>query len=159
MSGKRGYAALLLMLSSLSAAAATTNLTIRGNILLPPPCVINGEQTIEVDFTDEVMTTRVDGINYRQPVPYSLECAGSSSNALKMQIQGMEAGFVGALQTTIGNLGIALSRDGQAMPVNSWLDFSPTDPPKLFATLVKRPGTTLKANPFTAGATMVVDYQ
>ncbi len=154
-----GLAGLILVLSMSSAIAATSNLTISGNILLPPPCVINGDQIITVDFTNEVMTTRVDGINYRQPVPYTLECSASSTNALKMQIQGMDAGFAGALQTSKGDLGIALSSDSQAVPVNSWLNFTLPNQPKLFATLVKRPGTTLTAGHFTSGATMVVDYQ
>jgi type 1 fimbria pilin len=45
------------------------------------------------------------------------------------------------------------------MPVNSWLNFTLPDQPKLFATLVKRPGGTLTAGYFTSVATMVVDYQ
>lgn len=154
-----GFAGLILVLGMSSAVAATSNLTISGNILLPPPCVINGDQTITVDFTNEVMTTRVDGINYRQPVPYTLECSAGNTNALKMQIQGMDAGFAGALQTSKGDLGIALSSDSQVMPVNSWLNFTLPDQPKLFATLVKRPGSTLTAGYFTSAATMVVDYQ
>ncbi|HGM5492527.1 TPA: fimbrial protein [Serratia fonticola] len=162
MSGTRYYAALLislLLFNGSSAIAATSTLNISGNILLPPPCEINGQETISVDFTDQVMTTRVDGINYRQPVLYKLDCTTSSSNALKMKIQGMDAGFSGALQTTITNLGIVLSTDSQTMPVNSWLNFSLPSQPNLFATLVKRPGTMLKAADFTAAATMVVDYQ
>lgn len=162
MSGKRHYAALLislLLFNGSPAMAATSMLNISGNIILPPPCVINGADPISVDFTDEVMTTRVDGTNYRQPVIYKLDCTTSSSNALKMKIQGMAAGFGGALQTTSANLGIILSTDSKKMPVNSWLNFNLPDPPTLFATLDKRPGTTLKAEPFTATATMVVDYQ
>ena len=162
MSRKRYYAVLLislLLLNGSSAMAATSTLRISGNILLPPPCVINGSDPISVDFTDEVMTTRVDGTNYRQAVPYTLSCTGSISNALKMKIQGMDAGFGGTLQTTSANLGIIFTTDSKKMPVNSWLNFNLPDPPKLFATLDKRPGTTLKAEPFTAAATMVVDYQ
>ncbi|CAM4236592.1 fimbrial protein [Serratia silvae] len=154
-----GLAGLVLVLGMSAAIAATSNLTISGNILLPPPCVINGDQLITVDFTNEVMTTRVDGINYRQPVPYTLECSAGNTNALKMRIVGVDAGFAGALYTSKGDLGIALTNDSQAMPVNSWLNFTLPNQPKLFATLVKRPGTTLSGGPFTAGATMVIDYQ
>lgn len=162
MNGKGFRAALLaalLISGGQTAVAATSSLSISGNILLPPPCVINGDHVITVDFTNEVMTTRVDGINYRQPVPYTLECSASSTNALKMQIQGIGAGFAGALQTTKGDLGIALSSDNQGVPVNSWLNFTLPNQPNLFATLVKRPGTTLSGGTFTAAATMVVDYQ
>ena len=154
-----GLAGLILVLGMSSALAATSNLNIFGNIILPPPCVINGDQMITVDFTDEVMTTRVDGINYRQPVPYTLECSAGSTNALKMQILCTEAGFAGALLTSKYDLGIALSSDAQAIPVNSWLNYTLPNKPNLFATLVKRPGTTLTAGYFTSVATMVVDYQ
>lgn len=154
-----GLVSLALVLGTSAAIAATSNLTIRGTIILPPPCEINGEQIITVDFTDEVLTTRVDGINYRQPVIYTLKCSVGSTSALKMRIEGPSAGFAGALYTSKDNLGIALTNDNQAMPVGSWLNFTSTNQPKLFATLVKRPGATLKGGPFTALATMVIDYQ
>lgn len=162
MTVKRYYTAVLItvfLLSCRYAIAATTTLNITGTILLPPPCVINGDQEISVNFTDEVMTTKVDGINYRQPVIYTLACSGASANALKMQIRGIDSGFVNSLQTSNTNLGIALSSDGLTLPVNSWLNFNLPNQPALFATLVKRPGTTLKAGLFTATATMLVDYQ
>ncbi len=162
MSRTRFRAALLTVLLAVgcqTADAVTTTLNVTGNIILPPPCVINGDQLIAVDFTNEVMTTRVDGINYRQQVPYTLVCTGQTSNALKMQILGMDAGFQGALQTTKGDLGIALSNGDQPMPINSVLNFTLPDQPNLFATLVKRPGTTLTAGDFAAGATMVINYQ
>lgn len=41
-----------------------------------------------MNFGDEVMTTRIDGSNYRRPVNYTLTCNGQSSNALKLQVQG-----------------------------------------------------------------------
>lgn len=162
MTGKRYYTAGIitaLILICQPVVAATTTLNITGTILLPPPCVINGDQEISVNFTDEVMTTKVDGINYRQPVNYRLACSGASANALKMQIRGIDSGFVNSLQTSNADLGIALSSDGQALPVNSWLNFNLPNQPALFATLVKRPGTTLKAGLFMATATMLVDYQ
>jgi type 1 fimbria pilin len=148
-----------LILSCQYAVAATTTLNITGTILLPPPCVINGDQEISVNFTDEVMTTKVDGINYRQPVIYTLSCTAASANTLKMQIRGINSGFANSLQTSNTDLGIALSSDTLALPVNSWLNFNLPSQPALFATLVKRPGATLKAGVFTATATILVDYQ
>lgn len=40
-----------------------------------PPCTVNDNKPIEVDFGD-VMTTRIDGSNYRQQVNYTLSCTG-----------------------------------------------------------------------------------
>lgn len=140
-------------------SAATTTLTIQGTILLPPPCVINGDAPISVSF-DEVLTTRVDGFNYRKPVEYSLQCTAASSNALKMMIQGGSAGFGnGALQTSIPNLGINLETETSAFPVNTWLNFTFPQQPKLYAVPVKLPGSSLRADGFSAAATMIVDYQ
>lgn len=76
----------LLALVQLS-AEANTLVNVRVTVL-SPPCVINGGQPIEVNFGDEVMTTRIDGSNYRRPVNYTLTCNGQSSNALKLQVQG-----------------------------------------------------------------------
>ncbi len=139
--------------------ATMTMLSIQGTILLPPPCVINGEKPISITF-NEVLTTRVDGKNYRQQVPYTLQCNAASSNALRMMITGGDAGFGnGALRTDIDDLGINLEADSSAFPVNTWLIFYLPEQPKLFAVPIKRPGSTLSARPFNAAATMVVDYQ
>ncbi|MDU7767913.1 MAG: fimbrial protein [Serratia marcescens] len=88
----------LLALVQLS-AEANTLVNVRVTVL-SPPCVINGGQPIEVNFGDEVMTTRIDGSNYRRPVNYTLTCNGQSSNALKLQVQGAAAGFDGQLLRT-----------------------------------------------------------
>ncbi|EII5453535.1 fimbrial protein [Salmonella enterica] len=161
---KRRYGSQMLWLAmgiamSASLPASTTTLTIQGTILLPPPCVINGDAPISVSF-DEVLTTRVDGSNYRKQVKYTLQCTLASSNALKMMIQGGSAGFGnGALQTSIPDLGINLETDRGTFPVNSWLNFTFPQQPTLYAVPVKRPGSTLRAAGFSAAATMIVDYQ
>lgn len=161
---KRRYGLYVLCLAlgiavSASLSASTTTLTIQGTILLPPPCVINDDAPISVSF-DEVLTTRVDGSNYRKRVKYTLQCKSASSNALKMMIQGGSAGFGnGALQTSIPNLGINLETDSGAFPVNTWLNFAFPQQPTLYAVPVKRPGSTLSAAGFSAAATMIVDYQ
>lgn len=51
---------------------ADTNLIIRATIIAPPPCVINGGGTLDVPFGNDLQTSRVDGVNYRRNVPYTV---------------------------------------------------------------------------------------
>ncbi|VTR51606.1 putative minor fimbrial subunit StfE [Serratia fonticola] len=53
-----------------------------------------------------MMTTRVDGNNYRMPVNYTLDCRSASANAMKLQVQGNGAAFDGTvLRSEQGGLG------------------------------------------------------
>ena len=61
---------------------ADTNLTIRATIIAPPPCVINGGSTLDVPFGNDLLTSRVDGVNYRREVPYTVVCDSPFSNAM-----------------------------------------------------------------------------
>lgn len=45
---------------------------IKGEVL-SKPCTINNGQTIEIDFGD-VMTTRVQGEVYKEPIEYTVSC-------------------------------------------------------------------------------------
>ncbi|WP_447875004.1 fimbrial protein [Serratia fonticola] len=149
-----------MMLFSNMPALALTTVTVSVTIFVTPKCVINNNNPIEVSFTDAVMTTRVDGSNYLQPVTYSMTCTGQISNAMKMQIKGVDSGFGnGALQTTKDNLAISLVNGTTPVPVNSWLNFTYPNFPVLQAVPVKRLGTTLAGGVFAATATMVVEYQ
>ncbi|CAI8791588.1 fimbrial protein [Pseudomonas serboccidentalis] len=139
---------------------AAENMHLHGTLVEPPACVINGDQPIDVDFGKEVMTTRVDGTNYRQPLRYSLECADGVPTALKLQIQGSGAGFdKEALLTNKGDLGIALLSNGSRFPLNTWVNMTYPNTPQLQAVPIKRDGSTLTGGDFSAGATMMVDYQ
>ncbi len=138
---------------------AATTVTVKVTVVAPPPCTINDDRPIEVDFGD-VMTTRVDGDNYRMPVNYTLSCDGASSNAMKLQVQGNGASFDGSvLQTNKVGLGIKLQQGDSKLAVNSWLNFTYPNAPALWAVPVKQSGATLTGGEFTAGATMKVAYQ
>ncbi len=140
-------------------ARAVTNITVKVTVVEPLSCIINNNRPIEVNF-DEVMTTQVDGNNYRQLVNYSMSCSGQNKNAMKLQVQGDGASFnSGLLKTSATGLGIQLLNGDSKLPVNSWLNFTYPNIPKLYAVPVKQNGITLGVGEFTAGATMKVDYQ
>ncbi|EPL9180882.1 fimbrial protein [Serratia marcescens] len=150
------------LLSALSPAVMASNsaiVTVKVTVIAPPPCTINDDRPIEVDFGD-VMTTRVDGKNYRLPVNYTLSCTDSSSNAMKLQVEGVGASFDGTvLRTNKIGLGIALQRGDGKQSINSWMNFTYPNKPELWAIPVKQSGTTLAGGEFSSGATMKVAYQ
>ena len=61
-----------LLLTCGQAVRADVNVTIRGTIVAPPSCVINGGSTLTVPFGDNLLTTRIDGIEYRRAVPFTV---------------------------------------------------------------------------------------
>lgn len=153
------YLAGLLAIVPLMTGAASSTVTVQVTVLVPPPCVINDDRPIEVDF-GEVVTTRVDGVNYRRPVGYTLSCKGAVSNDIKLQIQGTGASFDNrVLQTRKTGLGIELQQGDKKLPVNRWLNFTYPNVPALWAVPVKQSGATLKGGEFTASAILQVAYQ
>ncbi|MBH3259023.1 fimbrial protein [Serratia marcescens] len=158
----RNRAALAMVLASIVAPStqAASTVTVSVTVLAPLPCTLNGGKPIEVNFGDEVMTTRIDGNNYRQPVEYALSCNGQGKNAMRLQIVGGAAAFDGQLlKTSVSGMGIALLRDGVRMPLNSWQNFPYPNVPRLEAVPVKQGNATLPTGEFTAAATLRADYQ
>lgn len=141
-------------------AMAQVSVYIRGVILAPPPCVINAGSTLNVPFGDDLMTTRIDGVNYRRGVPYTLTCGPQPSNNMKITLQGSGAGFGSAyLGTSKSDLGIKLLLNGAAWPLNNAVNFTYPTLPVIEAVPVKKPGSTLTGGAFSASATLVVALQ
>lgn len=156
---RAGYCLAVLLMALPIIAQAITTVTVKVTVVALPSCIINDDRPIVVEFGD-VLTTRVDGSNYRLPVNYTLDCKDAPSNAMKLQVQGTGAGFDGTvLQTNKSGLGIELQQGDAKLPVNSWLNFAYPRKPELWVVPVRQSGATLTGGEFTAGATMKVDYQ
>ncbi|WP_017480076.1 MULTISPECIES: fimbrial protein [unclassified Pseudomonas] len=140
---------------------ADTNLTIRAVIIAPPPCVINSGSTLNVPFGNDLLTSRVDGVNYRRDVPYTIRCDPPVySNAMTLELKGAGAAFdSGVLLTGKPDLGVKLFANGADWPVNSTVRFTHPNFPVVQAVPVKRAGSTLTGGAFNAAATLVVEYQ
>ncbi|WP_447872492.1 fimbrial protein [Serratia fonticola] len=152
-------AGMLAALPMLAWAGSSVTVTVKVTVLAPPPCVINDDRPIDVEFGD-VMTTRVDGDNYKMPVNYTLSCTSGTTNAMKLQVKGTGAAFdATVLRTNQTGLGIELRQGDSKLAVNDWLNFTYPNKPELWAVPVKQRGATLKWGEFSAGATMAVDYQ
>lgn len=141
-------------------AQAETALTIRAVIIAPPPCVINSGSTLDVPFGNDLLTSRVDGVNYRRGVPYTVTCSSPFSNALTLELRGTAAAFDSrVLVTRKPDLGVKLFINGADWPLNTAVNFTYPNVPVVQAVPVKRPGSTLTGGAFDAAATLVVDYQ
>lgn len=145
-------------------AADQTSLTVKVTIMLSPPCTINGNNPIEVDF-GEILTTQVDGVSNRRKIEYSLDCPSGQllKNALKMQIQGSTIALNNATPALAvpgkANFGIQLQQETTPLSLNTWINFTYPNIPTLYAVPVKQAGSTLVTGEFTASSTMKVDYQ
>ncbi|WP_241993387.1 MULTISPECIES: fimbrial protein [Serratia] len=149
------------MLLSLGAHAVDVNF--RGTLIDPPPCTINGGTDVDVNFGSTVLTTRVDGVNYRMAVPLNIVCTAPPLNTMRLQFVGTGAPFdASVLNTDKTDLGIKLySGTGTANPVdvNAWLNFTYPTFPAIEAVLVKNPGSTLTSGVFSAASTVLLDWQ
>lgn len=146
-----------MLFSYTSAASVPVSVKVK---VVPVPCTINEGNPIIVDF-EEVMTTRIDGKNYRKPIEYTLNCTGMTSVLIKLRVVGAGAGFDRTLLgTSVNGLGIEFWQSGNfKVPLNSWLDFMYMKPPTLWAVPVKQQGISLKGGEFYAAATMELHYQ
>lgn len=136
-----------------------TYVTIRGNVIAPPPCVINNGNTILVDF-GEVMSTRIDGQRYKQPVNYTAECTKMPTNAMTLAITGNTAGFdAGLLQTEITGLGVRMLYQGRQLNLGEKVKFTYPVFPALEAVPVRDMTAVLTGGDFSAVATLELDYQ
>ncbi|WP_431224778.1 fimbrial protein [Serratia sp. L9] len=151
--------ALLVSLGSvLPAQAVAVDVIFSGNLVVPPPCEINSDNAISVVFGNDMLTERVDGVNYEKTIAYTLDCNGATSTALKLQFQGAGTVFdASVLATSMPALGLELRSDGVKLPLNTWINF--TDPTRPVLTAVPVKGNKLNGGVFTATSTLVVDYQ
>lgn len=146
---------LLLMASPV--VMAQVSVSIRGVIIAPPTCVINGGGTLHVPFGSDLMTTRIDGVSYRRAVPYTVSCTGLPSYGMTLKLQGIGSGFDSTvLKTNNTNLAIKLFINGANWPLNSTVKFTYPTFPRMEAVPVKKTGSLLTAGAFSASAALVV---
>lgn len=139
-------------------ADATVNFS--GTLIEAPPCVVNNDEVITVNFGNEVMTTRIDGSQYRMPITFDLDCSMAVSSNQKVRISGTTASFDStALAGGQTGLGIALYNGSNRLNVGTWVNFTDPNVPQLYAAPIKQSGVTLSGGPFRVMASLVVEYQ
>lgn len=151
-----------LLLTGIARAAEgdTTNVYIIGTIVEAPDCTVNGNNRIDVDFGDNIITRQINGTNFRQPIEYELNCTGLASDGLTVSVRGNPAAFGSGL-IDAGKSGLAIQLwNGSAKLANGVaVPFTWPGKPALSATLVAEDNTILTAGEFSSVASMVLSYQ
>lgn len=134
-----------------NAVTVTLNVTVT---LVQPPCVVNDNNPIVVDF-EAVDINSINGVYKRMSVPWTFSCPGGT--AIKLQIAGPAASFnTQLLATSSAGLGIKVQNQNLAtIPVNTWVTAQPT----LWVVPLANGASLPQAGQFTAMASLKLDYQ
>lgn len=141
-------------------ASGGTKVEFSGRVFAPPPCKINGDQTIDIAF-GTVGIKRVDGSRYAVTKTLAITCDPNTLAPVQLQVQGVKLTGANVLRTSIGNLGVALynAELGEAIPLNQYFDVDRTTSFQLQAIPVKDDDAKpLAEGNFTANATIVSRY-
>ncbi|MFP2428869.1 fimbrial protein [Enterobacter ludwigii] len=171
MNNRRIYS-VLLVIASLAAldsvqplrADDPRNLEMKGTLISPPPCNLNGGNTVYVSFGDKVGTRKVASGVYRQPILLDLECEDNSQAwQMTLTYTGTPASFDvdGATVVTMqkSDLGIKLYLGGNPFVIGNTVKINGDELTDFEAVLVQRDGVELEEGPFTALATLRAEYQ
>jgi len=155
--------ALSLLLPGLASAAFQTGDTLNVKFhgtLKRKPCYISNNLAIDIPF-GKIGVSKVDGINYKRPIEYTLQCADQDPSAqLTMRLQGKSTSYNdAAIETNSTGLGILILKDGLPMKIGEKIPIVQGTPPLLQAVPVKQQGITLTAGDFSAVATLLAEYQ
>lgn len=158
------YAGMLLLLaiSALSAPGmAADNMKFSGTLIEPPPCTINNDGQVDVDFGNRVGVKKVDGVNYLQVMNYQIKCDPSvSARDMTLEIMGTPADYdPAAVSSDVTDLAIQIQQNGVPFELNKPIPIRLASPPVLSAVPIKRAGATLIEGPFEATATLRAVYQ
>ncbi|HGM5491694.1 TPA: fimbrial protein [Serratia fonticola] len=147
--------------------AAQANWMFDGTLIIPPVCQLGQQDPIKVSF-GKVGVRKVDGTAFKQDVPYQLNCLGDMSQPWDVTLTFggtlAGAGFDNATLRTItplntGKLGIQIQKNGQPLELNKAFAIDVGTPPILSAVPVKRAGTDLVGDDFTATGTLTIAFQ
>lgn len=150
------------------AMAADSDVNLHGTLIEMPPCIINDNNVITVDF-GEVMTTRVDGVNYKKKVDFTLDCREGATvgKDLVLGIVGNGTSFDDTLlKTNVDDLGIGFVLDfGIKYGINTFNlhlatvnNSNPYPEVNLWAVPIKNSDAILSGGAFRSTASLVIRY-
>lgn len=124
-------------------------------------CIISNDKLIEIHF-GEVGINKIDGNNYKQPLPYTVSCDDpqNATQTLMLSLQGNQSTFdTAGLETTVRGLAIRIYKEGMPMDLNKPVVITYNALPRLDVAPEKDGTTDLTAQGFTATATLLAEYQ
>lgn len=126
-------------------------------------CDISDSETIEVNFGDEIIASKIDGVNYSKAIEFDFICKLDTGTPLKLKISGsptLDWGQGKFISTTNKNLGIKIFiGDGQQLMPNEWFNFDYPNTPSISAVLVKNNDATLEGGEFHGYALLKIEVQ
>lgn len=143
-------------------ACADADITFKGSLIELPPCEISSTTggAIEVNFGNEMVTRWVDGTNYREKIPFKLDCTNAVNQKLQLTLSGDPGYAAGLIKTSkAAELGIRLYHGNTPLTPGIPLNFTPATIPVLFAIPEAKDNTTLTGGDFTGKAILIVGYQ
>ncbi|BEN43294.1 fimbrial protein [Serratia marcescens] len=155
------YGCIFLLMAVSGPATAADNMRFSGVLIEPPPCTINDGGKVDVDFGNRVGVSKVDGVNYQQPVNYRISCTpGAGAWNMTLTVVGTPADYdEAAIKSDMDDLAVRLLQNGKRFPLNKPIPIKLNAAPTLEAVPVKRPGATLQEGAFEATATLLAVYQ
>ncbi|MEX5609084.1 hypothetical protein ABFV58_13690 [Pseudomonas protegens] len=131
--------------------------------LIAPACTVGDQgQRLEVEFKSQIAIGKIDGENYRQQVPYQVDCEGQGGAGLvwrvKLTFKGIPADFdPKVLKTSVTGLGIKLRLGDEDFAVDQSRPVNLADLPRLEAVPVKESGVKLPNSLFSASASLMAE--
>lgn len=155
---------LLLLTEGSFALANENNLILRGVLAEPPPCTLNGGNTVDVSFGERIGIRKVEQGIYRQTVDLGLECDNDNlSWQLTLRWTGNSAGFDSEHATVRteeqASLGVKMYAAGQPLELNAVMKVNGNTLPLLEAVLVQEEGAELDEGEFTARGSFLAEFQ
>lgn len=162
LAGAGMLAAGLLQPARAAQTGDSMSVNFRGEFVIATSCTISNDHLINVAF-GEVVISEVNGSNYSQPVPYTVDCKGAAdSTPLNLTMSGTATGFDSAAVATSANgLGIQILANNRPMTLNTpkSTTLAGISSLTLTAVPVKDPAKTLTEGTFSATATLTASYQ
>jgi type 1 fimbria pilin len=141
----------------LSTSASNINVSVE---ILAPSCTINNGDIIEVDFGDELLSTRLDGINYSKDITANFQCNSATPEEIYLKIEGDEWVKDGHfLKTSKVDLAIQFRVNSTHQPINKRITIDPSKPFTLQVAPIFIGEKRLSAGSFTATGTLAIYYQ
>lgn len=148
--------------------SAQANWAFDGRLIIPPVCQLSHDDPIRVSF-GKVGVRKVDGNLFKKDIPYALICQGDLSQPWDVTLtftgQVAGSGFDNATlrpQTSAANngkLGLQIQKDGVPLELNKAFAIDKGAIPVLSAVPVKRAGTELIGDDFSATGTLSIAFQ
>lgn len=144
--------------------AGDNNLLLKGTLVVPPSCSLNGGNTLYVRFGDNIGINKVPAGIYREVVDPGLECDETNlAWNLVLTVTGIPAAFDSENATVVSadqeNLGVKLYVNSAPFVLDTPLKVNGQTMPLIEAVLVQREGAELDDGDFTARATLRAEFQ